>query len=117
MPIRDLENKLFSFSSNTHSQQDFQLPTVFSTNCTGMDSLFSESSPDNFNDVRGRTPTSKSLSRDPSLSSTKSLITLLWNTLDTNNFYFILFFLILYRFCFVLFSFLDDGEAHDTEVT
>ena len=45
---------------------------------------------------------------------------LLWDALDINNFYFILFyFLILYRFCFsFLFLFLlDDEEAYDMEVT
>jgi len=74
-PIRDLGNNSFSFSSNIHSQQDFQLPTVFSMNCIGMDSLFSGSFPDNFDDIRGRTPTSKlQVSRDLSLSSTKSLV-------------------------------------------
>jgi len=44
---------------------------------------------------------------------------LLWDTLDTNNFYFLLFFLILYRFCFsfVFVFILDNKEARDTEVT
>ena len=75
VPVRDLGNKSFSFSSNTHSQQNFQLPTVCSTNYTGMDGLFSGPSPDNFDEVRGRTPTSKSqVSRDSSLSSTKSSV-------------------------------------------
>ena len=73
--IRDLGNKPFSFSFNMHSQQSFQLPTVFSMNCTEIDSLSSGPSPDNFDEVRGRTPTSKSqVSRDSSLSSTKSLV-------------------------------------------
>jgi len=71
-PVRDLENKSFSFSSNTHSQQDFQLPTMFSTNCTGMDGLFLGPSPNNYDEVRGKSPTSKSqVSRDLLLSSTK----------------------------------------------
>jgi len=40
-----------------------------------MDRLSSGPSPDNFDEVRGRTPTSKSqVSRDSSLSSTKSLV-------------------------------------------
>ena len=40
-----------------------------------MNSLFSEPSPDNFDDVRGRISASKSqVSRDLSLSSTKSLV-------------------------------------------
>ena len=43
-----------------HSQQDFQLPTMFSTNCTGIDGLFLGPSPNNYDEVRGRSPTSKS---------------------------------------------------------
>ena len=74
-PVRDLGNKLFSLSFNMHSQQSSQLLTIFSTNCTGMDRLSSESSSNNIDEVRGRTPTSKSLvSRDLSMSSTKSLV-------------------------------------------
>ena len=75
VPVRDLGNKLFSFSFNMHSQQSSQLLTIFSTNCTGMDRLSSGSSSNNIDEVRGRTPTSKSLvSRDLSMSSTKSLV-------------------------------------------
>ena len=59
-PVRDLGNKSFSFSSNIYSQQDFQLPTVFSMNCIEMDSLFSGPSPNNYDEVRGRSFTSKS---------------------------------------------------------
>jgi len=74
-PMRDLGNKLFSFSFNMHFQQSSQLPTVFLTNCIGMDSLSSGPSSNNVDEVRGRTPTSKSLvSRDSSMSSTKSLV-------------------------------------------
>ena len=72
-PVRDLENKSFSFSSNMHSQQDFQLPTIFSTNCTEIDGLFLGPSPNNYDEIKGRSPTSKSqVSRDLLLSSTKS---------------------------------------------
>jgi len=54
-------------------------------NYTGMDSLSSGLSPDNFNEVRGRTPTSKSqVSRDSSLSSTKSLVTY-HKRMESNN--------------------------------
>jgi len=48
---------------------------VYSTNYTEIDGLFSGPSPDNFDEMRGRTPTSKSqVSRDSSLSSTKSSV-------------------------------------------
>ena len=55
VPIRDLENKSVFFSSNMHSLQSFQLPTVFSSNHTGMDQFFVGPSPNNYNEVRGRT--------------------------------------------------------------
>jgi len=42
---------------------------------------------------------------------------MLWDTLDMNNFYFILFFLILYGFSFSFLFLLDDEEACDMEVT
>jgi len=54
-PVRDFGNKLFSFSFNMHSQQSSQLPTMFSTNCTEMDSLSSGPFPNNVDEVRGRT--------------------------------------------------------------
>jgi len=48
---------------------------VFSINCTEIDSLSSGPSSDNFDEVRGRTSASKSqVSRNSSLSSTKSLV-------------------------------------------
>ena len=37
VPIRDLGDKSVFFSSNMHSLQNFQLPTVFLSNHTGMD--------------------------------------------------------------------------------
>ena len=73
VPIRDLGNKSVFFSSNTHSLQSFQLPTVFSSNHTGMDQFFTGPSPDNYNEVRGRTISpSIHVSRDLLVSSTKS---------------------------------------------
>ena len=42
---------------------------------------------------------------------------MLWDALDTNNFFYFLFFLILYGFCFSFLFLLDDGEGHDMEVT
>ena len=56
-----------------HSLQSFQLPTVFSSNHTGMDQFFTGPSPDNYNEVRGRTISpSIHVSRDLLVSSTKS---------------------------------------------
>ena len=74
MPIRDLGNKFVFFSSNTHLQQDLQLPTVFPSNHTGMD-ILPGYSPDNYNEVRRRKVSYKSQgSRDLSMSSTKSSV-------------------------------------------
>jgi len=71
-PVRDLENKSVFFSLNTHSLQSFQLPTMFSSNHTGMDQFFAGPSPDNYNEVRGRTISPNvQISRDLSVSSTK----------------------------------------------
>jgi len=73
-PIRNLGNKFVFFSSNMHLQQDLQLPTVFSSNCTGMD-ILPEYPPDNYDKVRGRRVSHKLQgSRDSSMSSTKSLV-------------------------------------------
>ena len=73
--VRDLGNKSVFFSSNTHFQQSFQLPTVFLSNYTGMDKFFAESSPDNYNEVRGRTFSPNiQVSRKLLVSSTKSLV-------------------------------------------
>ena len=75
VPIRDLGNKSVFFSSNMHSLQSFQLPTVFSSNHTEMDQFFVGPSPDNYNKVRGRTISpSIQISRDSSVSSTKSSV-------------------------------------------
>ena len=70
-PVRDLGNKFFNSSANTHSQQDFDstLPTVSSANYTGMDSLIGQLPAFNF-EVRGRTPTAnRNLSRDSLMMS------------------------------------------------
>ena len=70
-PIRDLENKSFFFSSNMHSLQSFQLPTVFLSNHTGMDQFFAGPSPNNYDEMRNRTISpSVQVSRDSSVSST-----------------------------------------------
>ena len=53
-PVRDFGNKFIFFSLNTHSQQDFQLPTVFPSNHIGMD-ILAGYSPDNYDKMRGRT--------------------------------------------------------------
>jgi len=45
VPIRDLGNKSVLFSSNMHSQQDFQLPTVFLTNYIGVTNFIQLVSP------------------------------------------------------------------------
>ena len=74
-PIRDLGNK-FSFTmTNTSPTLTFELPTVSSTSYTGID-LPSGPYPDNYDEMRGRTPfTNKNTSRDSSMSSTKSFVT------------------------------------------
>jgi len=73
--IRDFGNKSVFFSSNTHSQQDSQSPTVFSSNYTRMDHIFSETSPDNFKEVKSRTLSPKSqVSRNLLMSSTISSV-------------------------------------------
>jgi len=71
-PIRDLGNKSVFFSSNTHSLQSFQLPTMFSSNHTGMDQFFAGPFSDNYNKMRDRIISpSIHVSRDLSVSSTK----------------------------------------------
>ena len=74
-PVRDLGNKSVFSPSNTHSQQNFQLPTVFSSNYTGMDKFFAGPSPDNYDEVRGRTSSPNiQFSRNSLVSSTKSSV-------------------------------------------
>jgi len=84
-PIRDLGNKYVFFSSNMHSLQSFQLPTVFSSNHTGIDQFFAGSSPDNYNEVRGRTISpSVQVSRDLLVFSTKSSVAY-YERMEHNN--------------------------------
>jgi len=71
VPIRDLGNKFFISSANTHSQQDSDstLPTVSSVNHTGMDSSTGQLPVFNF-EVRGRFPTAnRNFSKDSSTMS------------------------------------------------
>ena len=81
-------NKHFSatsFSStNTILTQDFTLPTVSSSNNTGMD-FFTGPPPDNYDEVRGRSLSTKEhISRDSSISSTKSSIAY-YDKMECNN--------------------------------
>jgi len=74
-PIRDLENKFVFSPSNTHSQQSLQLPTVSLLNYTGMDKFFAGPSPNNYDEVRGRTSSLNiHISRNSLVSSTKSSV-------------------------------------------
>ena len=93
VPIGNLVNKLFSssnfsFSTMTNSQA-FSLPTVFPSSSMEMDFL-PEPIPDNHNEVRGRNLfTNSSISRDLSMSSTKSSVTyhekIVNNSMDINE--------------------------------
>ena len=70
MPIRDLGNKFFFLSANTHSQQVFDstLPTMSSLNHTVIDSSTEQLPVFNF-EVRERIPTSAiNLSRESSMA-------------------------------------------------
>ena len=76
--IGNIANKLFfssNFSSSTTSNsQAFILPTMLSSNNTGMD-ILAGSALDNFDKVRGRnSSTNKNISRNISMSSTISSI-------------------------------------------
>ena len=76
-PIGNLVNKLFSssnFSSSTiANSQASSIPTMFPNNM-GMD-FPTGPIPDNYNEVRGRNlSTNRSISRDTSMSSTKSSV-------------------------------------------
>ena len=74
VPVRDLGNKFTSFSSNMIPLQIFELPTVFHSNNTGMD-FFAGFSPDNYDEIRGRSPlTKENIFRNSSMSSLKSSI-------------------------------------------
>jgi len=75
VPVRDLGNKSVFSPLNMHSQQSFQLPTVFSSNYTGVDKFFAGPSPDNYDEVRGRTSSPNiQVSRNSSVSPTKSSV-------------------------------------------
>ena len=75
VPIRDLGNKYIFFSSNIYFLQSFQLPMVFLSNHTEMDQFFAGPSPDNYDEMRGRTISpSVQISRDSLVSSTKSSV-------------------------------------------
>jgi len=72
--IRDLGNKFTSTTSNIIPTQTFELPTVSYSNNTEMD-IFAGSPPDNYDEVRGRSLSTKgNISRDSSMSSTKSSV-------------------------------------------
>jgi len=71
VPIRDIRNKFTSFSPNMTPIQSFTLPTVFQADNTGMD-ILKGSSPNNYNEVRGRSLLANTnISRDSSMSSMK----------------------------------------------
>ena len=72
--VREIRNIFTSFSSNMNLTQNYCLPTVYQDNDTGMDILKGKS-PDNYNKVRGRLFShNSSISRDNSMSSTKSSV-------------------------------------------
>jgi len=84
VPIRDLENKFTSFSSNMIPLQTFELPTVSHSNNTGMD-IFAGSPTDNYDEVRGRSLlTKRNISRDFSMSSSK-LSVAYYEKMELNN--------------------------------
>ena len=73
-PVRDLGNKFSSTTSNTSSSSLLKLPTVAFSNYTGMD-IFSGTTPDNYDEVRGRPlSTNVNISRDSSMSSARSSV-------------------------------------------
>ena len=91
-PIGNLVNKLFSssnFSSSTITNlQAFAIPTMFPNNM-GMD-FPTGPIPDNYDEVRGRNlSTNRSISRDVSMSSTKSSVVyhkrMVLNNLNDDN--------------------------------
>jgi len=69
VPIREIRNILTSSSTNTIPTQDSILPTVYQANNIGIDILKGQS-PDNYNEVRGRTLSRiLNIFRDTSMSS------------------------------------------------
>jgi len=87
-PIRELVNKYFlttkiSFTITSHYQAS-TLPTVFPSRSIEMDFL-AGSSPDNFDKIRGKSlSTNKNISRDSSMSSTKSSV-MYYKRIANNN--------------------------------
>ena len=74
VPIRDLGNKFSSTMSNISSSSFLKLPTVSFSNYTGMD-IFSGTTPDNYDEVRGRPlSTNANISRDSSMPSARSSV-------------------------------------------
>jgi len=74
-PIRDLGNKFTSTTLNTIPTQTFELPTMSYSNNIEIN-IFARPSPNNFDEVKGRSHSTKgNISRDSSMSSTKSSIT------------------------------------------
>jgi len=69
VPVRKIRKIFTSSSTNMILTQDFSLPTVYQANNTGMDILKGQS-PDNYDEVRGRTLLCISnISRNTSMSS------------------------------------------------
>jgi len=84
VPVRDLENKFTSTTSNMIPTQIFELPTMSHSNNIGMD-IFAGPSPDNYDEVRGRSLSTKgNISRDSSMFSTKSSI-VYYKKIEHNN--------------------------------
>ena len=84
VPIREIRNKFTSSPTNMNPTQNFALPTVYQDNDTGMN-IFKGQSPDNYDDVRGRSLSHNSnISRDTSMSSTKSSIAY-YDRMEWNN--------------------------------
>jgi len=84
VPVRDLGNKFTSTTSNMILTQIFELPTVSHSNNIRMD-IFAGSSPDNYDEVRGRSLSTKgNISKNSSMSSTKSSITY-YKKMEHNN--------------------------------
>jgi len=69
MSVREIRNAFTSSSTNTIPTQDSILPTVYQANNIWMD-ILKEQSPDNYNEVKGRTLSHTSnIFRDTSMFS------------------------------------------------
>jgi len=85
VPVRDLGNKSVFSSSNMHFQKSFQLPTVSSSNYTGINKFFTGLFPDNYDEMRGRSSSPNiQVSRNSLVSSTKSLVAY-YKRMECNN--------------------------------